>query len=172
MKIVIVVDMQNDFIDMALGTKEAQEIVDPMIEYFKYLDYSPVIIATRDTHQTDYLYSNEGKHLPVLHCIEGSIGWQINSKLEKNIKFDKFINKPNFGISAENWKEILAEYNVEEITLMGLCTDICVISNALALKTAYPEIPVKVVKNLCAGVTKETHEAALKTMQMCQVDLV
>ncbi len=168
-KVYIVIDMQNDFIDMALGTKEAVSIVKPMSKYLASLPKEALLIATRDTHQENYLETNEGKYLPVKHCIEGSKGWEICDSL-KNISFAKVINKPNFGISAESWKEILGN-DVEEITLMGLCTDICVVSNALALKVAYPEIKISVLKDLCAGVTPESHEAALKTMAMCQVEM-
>lgn len=169
-KVYIIVDMQNDFIDMALGTKEAVSIVEPMAKFLSSLTKDALLIATRDTHQENYLETNEGKYLPVKHCIEGSKGWEICDSL-KSIGFDRIINKPNFGISADSWKEILGE-DVEEITLMGLCTDICVVSNALALKTAYPETKVSVMKNLCAGVTPESHEAAIKTMAMCQVEII
>lgn len=165
----IVIDMQNDFIDMALGTKEAVSIVGPMAKYLSSLPKDSFIVATRDTHQEDYLDTNEGKHLPIKHCIEGSKGWEITEAL-KDISFTKIINKPNFGVSAPEWKNILGE--VEEIVLMGLCTDICVVSNALALKVAYPEKKVSVIKSLCAGVTPETHEAAIKTMAMCQVEII
>lgn len=165
----IVIDMQNDFIDMALGTKEATSIVSPMAKYLSSLPEDSFIVATRDTHQEDYLDTNEGKHLPIKHCIEGSKGWEITEAL-KDISFTKIINKPNFGVSAPEWKIILGE--VEEIVLMGLCTDICVVSNALALKVAYPEKKVSVIKSLCAGVTPETHEAAIKTMAMCQVEII
>lgn len=170
-KAYIVIDMQNDFIDMALGTKEATQIVEPMVKYLSSLEEGSLVVATRDTHQEDYLSTNEGKYLPVKHCIEGSKGWEICDQLKEAVKFDKIINKPNFGIAADKWKEILGN-DVTEIILMGLCTDICVVSNALALKVAYPEIKISVVKNLCAGVTPESHEAAIKTMAMCQVEII
>lgn len=172
MKLVIVIDMQNDFIDMALGTKEAVSIVKPMAEYLSKLDKNTVALATRDTHHSDYMNTNEGKHLPVPHCIEGTKGWEINETISSSVTFERVLNKPNFGISAEVWKTILDSYNPEEITLIGLCTDICVISNALALKNAYPELPVRVIESLCAGVTPETHNAAITTMKMCQVDIL
>lgn len=170
-KAYIVIDMQNDFIDMALGTKEATLIVEPMVKYLSSLPNDSLIIATRDTHHEDYMSTNEGKYLPVKHCIEGSKGHAICDALINAIKFDKIIDKPNFGISADKWKEILGD-DIKEIILMGLCTDICVVSNALALKTAYPEIKVSVLKDLCAGVTPATHEAALTTMKMCQVEII
>jgi len=171
MKVYIVVDMQNDFIDMALGTKEAALIVQPMIKYLSSLPSSSYIVATRDTHQENYLDTNEGKYLPIKHCIEGSRGWEICDALKDTIKFNKVVNKSNFGISAEKWRDILGN-DVEEITLMGLCTDICVVSNALALKVAYPDIKISVKKDLCAGVTVDSHNAALITMAMCQVEII
>lgn len=173
MKIYCVIDMQNDFIDMALGTKEAQAIVEPMAEFLQARDTeNTLVFATRDTHHEDYMNTNEGKHLPVPHCIEGTKGWEINTAIQAAIGDAVTINKPNFGIAADTWKEQLKGIEVTEIELMGLCTDICVISNALALKTAFPEIPVRVRKDLCAGVTPETHDAAIKTMGMCQVDII
>ena len=122
------------------------------------------IIFTRDTHQTDYLNTNEGKHLPVVHCVEGTDGWQIPEELQ--IPGAVYINKPTFGYL--NWKD----YQLEEVELVGLCTDICVVSNALLIKAQYPEITVKVDASCCAGVTPESHEAALLTMKMCQVEVV
>lgn len=172
MRVICVIDMQKDFIDGALGTAEAQAIVKPMAAFLKKHAASAFVAATRDTHGTDYMATNEGKHLPVPHCIKGSEGWQIDPRIAAAIPAAKTVDKPNFGISAGRWKRILQGVPVTEILLMGLCTDICVISNALALKTAYPEIPVKCVAGLCAGVTPESHEAALLTMKMCQVDLV
>lgn len=170
-KAYIVIDMQNDFIDMALGTKEAVKIVEPIAKFLSSIPEGSLVIATRDTHHDDYLSTNEGRYLPVKHCIEGEKGWEICDALKESVKFDEIINKPNFGISAEKWKEILGN-DIEEIILMGLCTDICVVSNALALKVAYPEIKISVVKDLCAGVTPESHEAAIKTMAMCQVEII
>lgn len=171
MKVLIVVDMQNDFISMALGTKEAKEIVLPMKEYLNSIDKDTYVIATRDTHDENYMESNEGKHLPVLHCQFNTKGWEICDEL-KDYPFDRIINKPNFGIGAGTWLNILKNVEVEKITLVGLCTDICVISNALALKTAFPEVRVEVIESLCAGVTKESHQAAITTMKMCQVDII
>ena len=171
MNVLIVVDVQNDFVSMALGTKEAKKIVNPLKEYLAKLDKNTYVIATRDTHDETYMDSNEGKHLPVIHCQANSIGWQLVDEI-KDFPFNRVINKPNFGISAGTWKTLLKDIEVEKITLCGLCTDICVISNALAIKTAFPEVKVEVIENLCAGVTKESHNAAILTMKMCQVDII
>lgn len=165
MKTLIVVDMQNDFIDGSLGTKEAEAIVanvDAKIK--KYLDEGNQVIFTRDTHQENYMDTNEGKHLPVVHCIEGTEGWAIREGLYKD--GCEIINKPSFGYTG--WDE----YDFEEVELVGLCTDICVVSNALIIKALFPEITVSVDSSCCAGVTPESHEAALKTMQMCQVEIL
>ena len=164
-KTLIVVDMQNDFIDMALGTKEAVAIVPKVKEKIsEYVNNKDEIIFTRDTHFEDYLQTAEGRKLPVEHCIKGTRGWQIADGLY--VEGCKIIDKPNFG--WPNWKE----EQLEEVEMIGLCTDICVVSNALIIKAAFPDIPVKVDSSCCAGVTVESHEAALKVMQMCQVEVV
>lgn len=164
-KTLIVVDMQKDFIDGSLGTKEAVAIVNNVKKKIKeYQDRGDEIIFTRDTHQTDYLNTNEGKHLPVEHCIEGTDGWQIEAGLE--VPGAIYINKPTFGYL--NWEA----YNLEEVELVGLCTDICVVSNALIIKAMYPEIKVSVDASCCAGVTPESHAAALTTMRMCQIEVI
>ncbi len=161
-KTLIVVDMQKDFIDGALGTKEAVAIVENVKKKIKeYQQNGDEIIFTRDTHQSNYLSTNEGKNLPVEHCIEGTEGWKIQEGLE--VPGAIYIDKPTFGYL--NWKE----YNLEEVEMVGLCTDICVISNALIIKATYPEIQVSVDASCCAGVTPESHRAALTTMKMCQV---
>ena len=163
-KTLIVVDMQKDFIDGALGTKEAVAIVEIVRKKIaKYQANGDEIIFTRDTHQPNYLETNEGKHLPVEHCIEGTEGWQIGEGLE--VEGAIYIDKPSFGFM--NWKD----YDLEEVEIMGLCTDICVVSNALIIKATYPEIRVSVDASCCAGVTPESHEAALTTMKMCQVEV-
>lgn len=163
-KTLIVVDMQKDFIDGALGTKEAVAIIENVkAKIQQYKDNGDEIIYTRDTHQTDYMSTNEGKYLPVEHCIEGTPGWEIWEGLE--IEGSTVINKPTFGYL--NWKDC----NLEEVELIGLCTDICVVSNALIIKAMYPEIKVMVDSSCCAGVTPESHEAALTTMRMCQVEV-
>ena len=164
-KTLIVVDMQNDFIDMALGTKEAIAIVPKVKNKIQeYVQSGDEIIFTRDTHFEDYLQTSEGRKLPVEHCIKGSKGWQIAEGLY--VEGCKIIDKPNFG--WPNWKE----EQLEEVEIIGLCTDICVVSNALIIKANFPDARVKVDRNCCAGVTVETHEAALKTMELCQVEVI
>lgn len=164
-KTLIVVDMQKDFIDGALGTKEAVAIVENVRKKIaKYQANGDEIIFTRDTHQPNYLETNEGKHLPVEHCIEGTEGWQIGEGLE--VEGAIYIDKPSFGFM--NWKD----YDLEEVEIVGLCTDICVVSNALIIKATYPEIRVSVDASCCAGVTPESHDAALTTMKMCQVEVI
>lgn len=170
-KILIAVDLQNDFIDGALGTAEAQNIVRNAIDKIKTYPKEN-IYATRDTHSEDYMQTNEGRHLPVKHCIKGSKGWEINSDIEKALEGAHIIDKPTFGstelaelLKNENEKEPL------EIELIGLCTDICVVSNALLLKAYMPEVSISVDSACCAGVTPESHEKALDTMKMCQIDV-
>ena len=164
-KTLIVVDMQNDFIDMALGTREAVAIVPKVQEKIRqYAGAGHEIIYTRDTHTEDYLNTPEGKKLPVPHCIKGTKGWQIADGLY--VDGCKIIDKPNFG--WPNWKE----ETLEDVELVGLCTDICVVSNALIIKAQFPEAKVTVDSACCAGVTPESHRAALTTMQMCQIDVL
>ena len=164
-KTLIVVDMQNDFIDKALGTAEAVKIVPAVKEKIgEYVKNGDEIIFTRDTHCEDYLNTAEGRKLPVKHCIKGTEGWEIAEGLY--VDGAKIIDKPNFG--WPHWNE----ENFEEVELIGLCTDICVVSNALIIKAMFPEINVKVDSSCCAGVTPESHEAALKTMQMCQIEVI
>ena len=164
-KTLVVVDMQKDFIDGALGTKEAVAIVDNVKKKIAmYKENGDEIIFTRDTHQTNYMETNEGKHLPVPHCIEGTAGWEIGEGLE--VEGALYIDKPSFGYM--NWKD----YNLEEVEIIGLCTDICVVSNALIIKATFPEIKVSVDASCCAGVTPESHAAALTTMKMCQVEVI
>ena len=160
----IVVDMQNDFIDMALGTKEAVAIVPKVKEKIEeYEKNGDEIIFTRDTHREDYLQTTEGKILPIPHCIKGTKGWEIADGLY--VEGSKIIDKPNFG--WPHWNE----EKLERVELVGLCTDICVVSNALIIKAMFPDAEVKVDSSCCAGVTPESHDAALKTMQMCQVEI-
>ena len=164
-KTLIVVDMQKDFIDGYLGTKEAVAIVENVKRKIaQYKENGDEIIFTRDTHQQNYLETNEGKHLPVVHCIEGTEGWKIAEGLE--VPEAIYIDKPSFGYM--NWKD----YHLEEVEIVGLCTDICVVSNALIIKATYPEIKVVVDASCCAGVMPESHRAALMTMKMCQVEVV
>ena len=164
MKTLIVVDMQNDFIDGCLGTVEAQSIVNNVSK--KIADYranGDEVIFTRDTHGEDYLDTPEGKKLPVKHCIKDTFGWQISDKLDTADSV--IIDKPNFGYTE--WGTM----SFEEIELVGVCTDICVVSNALILKALFPDVSMSVDASCCAGVTPESHNAALFTMKMCQIDI-
>ena len=163
-KTLIVVDMQNDFIDMALGTAEAVAIVPAVkAKIESYARQGHEIIYTRDTHGEDYLSTPEGRKLPVPHCIRGTEGWQIAQGLY--VPGSRIIDKPNFG--WPHWDQL----ELEEVELIGLCTDICVVSNALIIKAAFPDAVVKVDSACCAGVTPESHRAALTTMSMCQIDV-
>lgn len=167
-KTLIVVDMQNDFIDGSLGTKEAQAIVSNVAKKIKeYKDAGKQVIFTRDTHPENYLETYEGKHLPVAHCVKNTIGWQISDKLDFDIENDILIDKPTFGWT--HWNDLIFE---DEIELVGLCTDICVVSNALILKATFPNADITVDASCCAGVTPETHKAALETMKMCQIEVI
>ena len=161
----IVVDMQNDFIDMALGTKEAVAIVPFVKEKIaQYVKNGDEIIFTRDTHGENYLDTPEGKNLPVPHCIKGTKGWEIAEGLY--VEGCKIIDKPNFG--WPHWNN----QSFEEVEIIGLCTDICVVSNALIIKATFPDAVVSVDKKCCAGVTPQSHEAALVTMKMCQINII
>ena len=167
MKTLIVVDMQKDFIDGALGTKEAVAIVSNVAKKIQeYRESGAQIIFTRDTHQENYLETQEGKKLPVRHCIEGTEGWEISKELEVKPE-DVVINKITFG---HVWDKNIIKG--EEIELVGLCTDICVISNALGLKAILPETPIKVDAKCCAGVTPQSHRNALEAMNMCQIEVI
>lgn len=172
-KILVVVDMQNDFIDGALGTAEAVAIVPKVVE--KIAQYDPWnIYLTRDTHYENYLKTQEGRNLPVEHCIEGTHGWQICDAVAAAAEGAAFTaNKPTFG-SVELASRLMVERATEglEIEMVGLCTDICVISNALLLKAAMPEVPITVDAACCAGVTPESHKNALEAMKMCQIKVI
>ncbi len=164
-KTLIVVDMQNDFIDMALGTPEAQAIVPRVKAKIEaYLANGDEVLFTRDTHGEDYLDTPEGTKLPVVHCVKDTKGWQIAYGLYR--EGCRIIDKPQFG-----WPHWDREA-FEAVELVGLCTDICVVSNALILKAQHPSLPIAVDASCCAGVTPESHEAALKTMAMCQIDIL
>lgn len=192
-KLLVVVDMQNDFIDGSLGTKEAQEIVPKVIEKIKNFD--GIIVTTMDTHDENYLSTQEGKNLPVKHCICGEDGWYVNEEVRKALlssemfcRNDKQENaiwlpenycKETFG-SLELMGDCSDEFGEDgrshpedvEITLIGLCTDICVISNAMLLKAALPEAKIIVDASCCAGVTPESHKNALEAMKMCQIEVI
>lgn len=165
MKYLIVVDMQNDFIDGALGTKEAVAIIPNVAAKIKNFDGE--ILFTRDTHEEDYLDTQEGKNLPVKHCILGTPGWEIADSL-KPFCMKAPIDKPTFG-SIELGEYLKKCGDAESVTFIGLCTDICVISNAMIVKAMLPEVPVYVDSACCAGVTPESHQNALDAMKMCQI---
>ena len=168
MKILVVVDMQNDFIDGALGTPEAVKIVPYVKEVIQNFDGK--VLFTRDTHFSNYMDTQEGKNLPVPHCILGTPGWEIRPELEA-LRTTEAIDKLTFGSS--HLPEILKkEENIESITFIGLCTDICVISNVMITKAFFPEVPLIVDAKACAGVTPESHKNALAAMKMCQITIV
>ncbi len=170
--ILVVVDMQNDFIDGALGTKEAVAIVPKVAEKMK--GYEPRnIYLTRDTHYENYLETQEGRNLPVEHCIKDTEGWQLRAEIAEAAEGATVVDKPTFG-SVELAGKLMVERAQEalEIEVVGLCTDICVVSNALLLKAAMPEAPITVDAACCAGVTPEKHRAALETMKSCQINVV
>ena len=171
MKTLIVVDMQNDFIDGALANPAAAAIIPDMVEYIK--NFNGDVICTRDTHYTDYLLTQEGKKLPVPHCICDTQGWELNDAIFEAVRYkDDFevVNKESFGDISTICYELYRD--VDEIYLCGTCTDICVVSIALNLKARYPETKIYCLGNLCAGVTPESHEAALTVMKMCQIEVI
>lgn len=170
-KYLIVVDMQQDFVYGALGSEEAKKIVEKVTQKVKSFDGE--VIFTQDTHGADYLNTQEGRKLPVEHCIDGSEGWKLIAPLEelRAQRKLKCYSKGTFGcieLAADLRVEIERE-GVEEIELVGVCTDICVVSNALLLKAYMPEVPIRVDAGCCAGVTPKKHEAALETMRSCQI---
>lgn len=166
MKYLIVVDMQVDFIDGSLGSPQARAIVPKVVELVNRFDGQ--VIFTRDTHGPNYLKTQEGRKLPVEHCIHGTPGWQICRELQPFAK--DVVDKLSFGSIA--LPRLLAQNGTpEEITLCGLCTDICVISNAMILKSAFPETPVSIEASCCAGVTPESHETALNAMRAVQIEV-
>lgn len=180
-KILIVVDMQNDFIDGSLGTPEAQAIVPNVIN--KIQKWDGTIICTQDTHHRAYLTTAEGKKLPIEHCIEYTDGWRISQEVFKAlaVKEDtRVIEKPTFGckdlfLGLENQTEgyaLIDPIKITEIQLIGLCTDICVVSNTLLAKAFFPEVPIIVDASCCAGTTPENHKAALQVMKCCQIDII
>ena len=171
MNILVVIDMQNDFIDGALGTKEAVSIVPKVMEKIRMFDGK--ILATRDTHEENYLETQEGRKLPVKHCIRNTKGWQINGEIQ-SLRSETPVDKETFG--SRELPEILKKYDekekIESITLVGLCTDICVISNAMVLKAYFPEVPIIVDASCCAGVTPQSHKQTLEAMKVCQIEVV
>lgn len=169
----IVVDIQNDFVTGSLGTAEAQGIIDNCVKKIKSFDGE--IIVTYDTHTADYLNTSEGKKLPVEHCIKDTDGWKLNEKIEKALDGKKYtaVEKPTFGcLELPKIIDDMSQGEPFDITLIGLCTDICVVSNALILKAAFYESEVYVDSSCCAGVSVATHNAALDTMKCCQINVI
>ncbi len=171
MRYLLVIDVQNDFVDGALGTAEAQAMLPDLLK--KVRGFDGAVWMTKDTHPENYLETQEGRNLPVVHCIQNTEGWELVSELnvlcrEKNCPV---YEKPTFGSTAMagDLKKLYDEGKVDSVELVGLCTDICVISNALLIKAMMPELPVSVDASCCAGVTPEKHEAALEVMRSCQV---
>ena len=178
MKVLVVVDMQKDFIDGALGSPEAQAIVPNVINKIrKYKEEDGVIIFTRDTHFDDYMKTQEGKFLPVPHCIVGTDGWLIPDEIWPDDVEATVVDKYTFGrfhIADDVWGacgRTYGTYDIESIEVIGLCTDICVVSNALILKSVFHEIPIIVDSSCCAGVSPAKHEAALEVMRSCQIEV-
>ncbi len=174
-RLIVVVDMQKDFIDGALGSKEAVSIVDNCVKRLeRAAREGDIVLFTRDTHHEDYLDTEEGKNLPVKHCIEDTEGWQITPSLTALFPDATVIDKETFGSKyLGDYAAYLAESGrIDSIELFGLCTDICVISNALLVKAFCPNIPVYVDASCSAGVTLESHENALKAMESCQIHLL
>jgi nicotinamidase-related amidase len=170
-KILIVVDMQNDFIDGALGSDEAEDIVPAVLKEIQNPVYD-YVFATMDTHGEKYMETYEGKHLPVIHCVKGTEGWKLNDLIEEAL--DKrnavIIEKPTFGSAA--LVQAITAMQPDSVTLVGLCTDICVVSNALMLRAALYATDINVIEKACAGVTPDSHRAALQTMRSCQIAVI
>ena len=168
MKYLIVVDVQNDFVDGVLGTAEARAMLPALLE--KVRNFDGTVLLTKDTHTDDYLHTQEGKNLPVPHCIVNTEGWQIRKEIADLISTEPII-KETFGSSRlpERIRTLSDQEAIESITLVGLCTDICVISNAMVLKAFFPELPIHVDASCCAGVTRESHLQALEAMKVCQM---
>lgn len=168
-KLLVVVDMQNDFIDAALGTAEAQAIVPHVVE--KIQNWDGEICYTMDTHGVNYLQTNEGRHLPVPHCIEGTEGHALHPAIAAALgQSARCFRKGTFG--SEELTDYIAQGGYDDIQFVGLCTDICVVSNAILAKAAVPECRIAVDASCCAGVTPASHAAALTTMAMCQIDIL
>lgn len=168
MKLLVVVDMQYDFISGVLGTQEAQEIVAKVVDKVTAaVAQGDTVVFTQDTHTPDYLNTQEGRKLPLAHCVKGTAGWEIVAPLAEYAKGRTCFEKPTFGSTElAHWA---TRQDVDQIELVGLCTDICVISNAMLLKAALPEVPVAVDSACCAGVTPQSHQTALDAMKACQI---
>ena len=167
-KLLVVVDMQNDFVSGCLGTKEARAITGDVAAFVR--DFDGEVVFTQDTHGEDYMDTQEGRKLPVPHCLKGSKGWEIVPELLPYVREVKVFEKPTFG--SKELANYVADGNFEEVWLIGVCTGICVLSNALLIKAFAREVPVKVVAGLCACVTPDSHETALRAMGTCQVEVI
>lgn len=178
MKVLVVIDMQNDFIDGALGSDEAEAIVDNVVRKIREFN-GGMILVTMDTHGEDYLKTQEGRKLPVPHCIKGDDGWNLRSEVMAALKESgcdvRYFEKDTFGSKEMAMRllemDLFQDFTPDEIELIGLCTDICVISNAVLLKAFFPETPISVDASCCAGVTPPTHENALIAMKLCQINI-
>lgn len=173
MRFLIVIDMQNDFISGSLGSEQAKKIVGKVKQ--KIDNFNGKIIFTRDAHDKDYLCTQEGERLPIKHCIFKTYGWEICDELRSCVGCAKILDKPSFG-TLDIGEMICASCenvdSIEEIQLVGLCTDICVVSNALILKAQFPEVSIVVDSNCCAGSNKHLHDCALEVMKSCQIDVL
>ena len=167
-KLLVVVDMQKDFVDGSLGTAEAVKIVPRVVSEIENFDGD--VVFTLDTHSSIYLETQEGKNLPVPHCIKGTDGWRLDKTIEPLSLSRRVFEKPTFG--SVELAEFVANGDYDDITLIGLCTDICVLSNAMLIKAFLPEVKVSVKASACAGVTPESHENALSSMKMCQINIL
>lgn len=172
-KYLVVIDMQKDFVSGVLGTKEAMSIVPNVVEKVKNFDGT--IIFTKDTHGEDYLFTQEGRKLPVVHCVAQTDGWNLVDELEELCKEHSYriYEKGTFGCArlAEDLKAEQEKEAIDSIELIGVCTDICVISNAMLIKAFLPEVEIKVDSTCCAGVTIESHKTALESMKACQIEI-
>ena len=172
-KCLIIIDMQNDFIDGSLSNKSAQDIIPPILEELRTGGYEHIVF-TRDTHTKNYLNTPEGKRLPVEHCIMGTEGWELNQEILEDACFGcdsiSFFDKPTFG-SLGLLSHIQSQGDFDEVVVCGTCTDICVVSNVLILKTMKPDLNITVLGNACAGLTPEKHQAALEVMKSCQINV-
>lgn len=168
-KILIVVDMQKDFVDGALGSAEAVAILPAVSKKIK--DFEGDIYVTYDTHFEDYLETDEGRNLPIPHCIKGTAGWELHEKVKDALEGKEYISVEKYTFGSVALPQLIKEWSGEEFEalLIGLCTDICVVSNALILKANFPQNKISVDPECCAGVTRESHLAALSTMKMCQI---
>ena len=175
MKVLIVIDMQKDFTTGALGKPETAAVVGNVAEYitkFRNENKDGKLIATLDTHNEDYMNTQEGKKLPVPHCIRGTDGWMLEDAVENALGENCIkLEKITFG-AVDLPFAVGRDENIEAIQLVGVCTDICVISNAMILKAAFPEVPIRIIADCCAGVTPDTHNNALEAMKMCQMEII